>query len=419
MVSVDLKFGKEVLQARFSEDKLRGVLEGDFPPSPTEEEEQAELRRALGEPIGSPSLGEIARPGQKTVIMASDITRPVPSHKILPLLVDELNACGIADGDITVLFGMGIHRGHTPREHKALVGEALYARVTCKDSTGDGYVHIGTSSAGTPYHVNTLAVEADLLICTGNVEYHWFAGYSGGAKAILPGACNYDTIKANHAMIARAGTAPGVLSGNPIRQDIDEITKFLNIGFLVNVVLNDKKEILKAFAGDVLAAHRAGCAYLDRIYSRPLAERADVVVISCGGYPKDMSLYQAQKALDNANMAVRDGGTIVMVGSCAEGFADRTFASWMDAAQNPEEILARIEREFQLGGHKASGYAKVLSRARVILVSDLPREYAARVFMRGEPKERLQAVLDEVTKDARSVVVIPQAASIFPRVEAK
>ncbi len=416
-MTVDLKFGKEVLKANFKEENLMAVLRGDFPPSPTKEQETEEILRSIREPIGTQPLSKIAKPGEKVVIMASDITRPSPSYKILPPILSELNAAGVPDSDITVMFGMGIHRAHTKEEHIALVGEEVYNRITCRDSTEDEYVLVGTSSQGTPYYVNSVVAKADLLICTGNIEYHWFAGYSGGAKAILPGACNYETIKHNHSMISKEGTGSGVIQGNPVRKDIDEISRFLDIGFIVNVVLNDKKEVLKSFAGHYIEAHRAGCEYLDSVYAKSIPEKADVVVVSCGGYPKDINIYQAQKALDNANLAVKDGGTVIMVGSCKEGYGEDVFEEWVNEASSAQDILDRIKREFQLGGHKAAGFAKVLVRAKIVLVTDMEKEKVECMFISYYPKEKLQDVIDEITKDAGSVLVIPQAGSILPKVK--
>jgi len=416
MPNVQFKYGKEILTANFREDNLMAVLEGSFPPSPTKEEEEAEVLRSIRNPIGSPPLSAIAKKGQRVVIMASDITRPSPSYKILPPLVAELNACGVPDEDITVMFGMGIHRPHTREEHITLVGREIYDRITCRDSTEGSYVLVGTSSQGTPYHVNKEVAQSDLLICTGNIEYHWFAGYSGGAKAVLPGACNYETIRHNHSMISRDGTGSGLIEGNPLRRDIDEIARFLDIRFIVNVVLNDKKQILKAFSGHFIDAHREGCEYLDSVYSKRIPEKADVVVVSCGGYPKDINIYQAQKALDNANLAVKDGGVVVMVASCKEGYGEDTFERWVNDAHSPGEILERINREFELGGHKAAGFAKVLTRAQVILVTDMEKEKVTRMFIDHYPKEALQEVIDKVTKNASSVLVIPQGGSILPKV---
>lgn len=418
MATVKLKMGKQELSCNIPEKNLQDVLHGEFPATPTPEEEAAELRRSIREPIGTKPLRELARAGQKVVIMASDITRPSPSYKILPVLVEELSSCGIKDEDITVLFGMGIHRSHTPAEHEQLVGSEIYRRVRCADSTTGEYLHIGDSSRGTPYNINHQVFDADLLICTGNVEYHWFAGYSGGAKALLPGASNKETIQHNHSMISHPGTGTGKLEGNPVREDIDEIGKFVKIDFIVNVVLDEHKHILKSFAGHYIEAHRAGCRYLDAVYSRPIAKQADIVLISCSGYPKDINIYQAQKALDNANFAVRDGGTIVMVGACKEGYGEANFQRWIEASSCPQDILDRISREFELGGHKAAGFAKVLVRANIVLVTEMDKAQVERLYLTYRAPEQLQETVDGLIEqygEDCSVLVIPQAGSIFPR----
>lgn len=418
MQTIQLKYGKGELSVKIPKRNLQDVLHGEFPSSPTPEQEAAELLRALREPIGAKPLREMAKPGMKVVIMASDITRPSPSYKILPVLVDELNSSGVRDEDITVLFGMGIHRAHTPAEHEQLVGSEIYKRVCCIDSTSGEYLSIGVSSRGTPYNINKQVFEADLLICTGNVEYHWFAGYSGGAKALMPGAANKETIQHNHSMISLPGTGTGKLEGNPLREDIDEIGKFVRIDYILNVVLDENKHILRAFAGHYIEAHRAGCAYLDSIYSRPIEKQADIVLISCSGYPKDINIYQAQKALDNANFAVRDGGTIVMVGACQEGYGEENFERWVEASTSPQSILDRIQREFELGGHKAAAFAKVLVRADIVAVTELDKAQVERLYLGYRRPDQLQELISELIVkygEEASVLVIPQAGSIFPK----
>ena len=411
---VDLRFGTEALSFDIDDGKVAAVLRGEFPPAPSPDDESREIERALREPIGMDALADVAKPGTRTVIMVSDITRPAPTHKFLPALLDALNACGIADADITVLFGMGIHRGHTVDERRALVGDEAFARVRCEDSTNAPYVYVGDSPAGTPYRVSETVVNAGLVIGTGNVEYHWFAGYSGGAKAVLPGACDDTTISRNHSMITHPGSLPGRMEGNPVRKDIDDILGFIPIPFIFNVVIDDQKRILRAFAGHPVKAHREACAYLDSVYKKPISELYDAVIVGCGGFPKDINVYQAQKALDNANLAVRDGGTIVMVGSCSEGYGEDTFERWVKESSRPKDILDRLGREFALGGHKAAGMAKVIGRAEVILISDLPRPVVEEMYLTYAAKDELQAVVDRVGAEAKSVLIIPQGGSILP-----
>jgi nickel-dependent lactate racemase len=394
------------------------VLEGNFPPPPNEAEEYDEIKRALDNPIGSKPLRVLAKPGAKTVIMCSDITRPCPTYKMLPILLDELNAAGVRDADITMLFGMGIHRPHTDSEREQLAGKDVYSRVRCMDSTGGEYKLVGVSSRGTPYYINAIAVDCDLLICVGNIEYHYFAGYSGGAKAVLPGAANNVTINHNHGMQIMDGCRAGLLEGNPVREDIDEITRFVKIDFLLNVVLDENKHILRAFAGDCKKAHREGCRYLDTIYSKPISALADVVVACCGGYPKDINMYQAQKALDNASYAVKTGGVIIWIGRCAEGYGEDTFEAWVNESVSPESLVERIKKEFVLGGHKAAAIGRVLCRAKVDFVTDMDGRQVEKLYMRHRGKEGLQPLIDKLIKDsggAATFYIIPQAGSILPK----
>ena len=411
---VDLKFGKENLSFDIADQKVAAVLLGAFPPTPSPDDEIREIKRALENPIGMSGLSEVAKPGLKTVIMVSDITRPVPTYKFLPALLDALNSFGIKDSDITVLFGMGIHRGHTDTERRAMVGDEAYSRVRCDDSTNAPYIHVGTSKAGTPYHVSETVVNAGLVIGTGNVEYHWFAGYSGGAKAVLPGACNSATISHNHSMIIHPNSLPGRLEGNLVREDIDDILEFIPVPFIYNVVIDDQKRILRAFAGHPVKAFREACSYLDSVYKKPISQLYDGVIVGCAGFPKDINVYQAQKALDNANLAVKDGGTIVMVGSCSEGYGEDTFERWLNESRHPKDLLERIRREFALGGHKAAGLAKVVDRANVVLVSDLTKEVVEKMYFTYSAKDELQAVVDRLAAQSESVLIIPQGGSILP-----
>jgi nickel-dependent lactate racemase len=198
--------------------------------------------------------------------VTSDITRPVPTAKILPFVVEQLNQAGIPDQDIAVVFGLGVHRPHTPEEHAILAGQKMYERMACFDSTPEETVHLDETSRGTPIDLSRRLVEADRCICLGNIEYHYFAGFSGGMKAIMPGVSTRAAIQANHSRMVETQAIAGKIVGNPVREDIDEVAQFFKVDFIVNVVLNEKKQIIKAFAGDVVQAHRIGCAYLDSLY---------------------------------------------------------------------------------------------------------------------------------------------------------
>lgn len=375
-----------------------------------------EVCRALREPIGKPRLGDIVIPGDKVCIITSDITRPCPSAKILPPLIEELETAGIRPEDITVVFALGSHRRHTEDEKRRLVGDEVYQKVHTADSDPEDTVCLGVTSYGTPVNITAIVAQADRRICVGNIEYHYFAGYSGGGKALMPGVSDREAIQANHSRMILPTARAGAIDDNPLRLDIEEAVDICGCDFILNVVLNEDKKIVKAVAGDHRAAHRAGCAFLDSLYKINIPALADLVIATPGGLPKDINLYQTQKALDNARHAVRPGGIIILAGQCAEGFGEKVFEEWLTTAQKPADLLARVRQEFRLGGHKAVAIAMVLAKADVYFVSDMPSEKAAKTFMK--PYQDLELAiadaLERLGKVAR-VIVMPHAGSTLPQ----
>ncbi len=354
--------------------------ESDPPAAPSAGDEQAEIRRALAEPIGSPRLSELAARARPAAIVVSDVTRPCPSYRFLPALLAELSA--LRPEDISILFALGGHRAHTDEERRRLVGEEVAASgVRLVDLDAARCVPVGTTSRGTRLEVFEPYLEADLRICTGNIEYHYFAGFSGGAKAVVPGLCSYATISGNHSMMLAPTARAGVIAGNPVREDIDEAGGLIGIDFIFNVLLDEEKRIIRAVAGHYLEAHRAGTAAYDARCDLRIPEAADVVIASPGGTPKDINLYQAQKTLDNVAGAVRDGGVIVLVARCREGFGNKVFEEWMTGMGTPQVLIDRIRQEFVLGGHKAAAVAGLLARAAVYLVSELPEDVVESMCM--------------------------------------
>ncbi len=376
---------------------------------------QEEVLRALQHPIGTPRLQQIVQPGEKIAIITSDVTRPLPSGQILPPLLDELYAAGVSREDVTVVFALGSHRKQTPDEMKKLVGERVFAEIRCIDGDDSDCVQYGKTSRGTPVDIVRVVAEADRRICLGNIEYHYFAGYSGGAKAIMPGVSTRAAIQRNHSRMVEAAAAAGRLEGNPVREDIEEAAAMVGVDFIVNVVLDEHKQIVRAVAGDVVEAHREGCRYLDKLYGKPIAGSADIVVVSQGGAPKDLNLYQTQKALDNAKHAVKKGGVIVLVGSCKEGLGEHVFEDWMTHSPSAHSMIERIERDFQLGGHKAAAIAMVLEDADIYLVSELDPAFVEGIFLTpfATVQDALDAALNKCGSDA-GVIVMPYGGSTLP-----
>lgn len=412
-MNIEFGYGDGIQNVNVPDKNLMGVLMSN----PMEHERRGAdaVEYALENPVGSPKLHTLVNPDQKIVIITSDISRPLPSFDVVPAVLDELYKGGVPKENITIVFGLGSHRKQTPEEMKHLVGERAFNEVKCMDSTPEDCVDMGTTPSGTPVDITRVVAEADFRIALGNVEFHYFAGYSGGNKALMPGVSTPAAIQANHRLMVSNDACAGKLEGNPIREDIEEAGKLCPIHFIVNAVLDEHKHIVYAAAGDVIKAHRNACAYLDKMYRKPIPEKADIVLVSQGGAPKDANLYQTQKALDNSKHAVKDGGTIILIGACNEGLGSKKFEEWLVNANTSHELVERIGRDFQLGGHKAAAVAMILEYAKIILISEMDDDFVRSIFM--EPMHSAQEAFDEAMEkygpDAK-VLAMPFGGATLP-----
>lgn len=409
----EVNYGKGKINFSLPKAQLMGVLEPNYVSLELLNEE--EVLRSMANPIASEPLDKIVRVGEKIVIVTSDITRPLPSYIIMPLLLMKLFSYGINKDDITIVLALGSHRKHTIEEKRRLIGADAYdSGIKIIDSDMDDCVRLGFCNNGTPVDIFRPVAETDRIICLGNIELHYFAGYSGGMKAVMPGVSSHEAIQVNHANMVKTGACAGNIRSNPVRQDIDQILDFINIDFIINVVLDEKKNIIKSFAGHPIQAHRLGCEFLDKMYKIEIKRKADIVIVSPGGFPKDMNIYQSQKGLDNSRHAVRDGGIIIWCASSGEGFGESVFEEWM-RTKTPEEMINEINENFKLGGHKAAAIAMALNRVKIYMVSDLPDDLVRSIhFM---PFNSVQEALDQALSDLgveSKVLIMPQAGSTLP-----
>lgn len=415
-MQIRLGYGTGLQTVHIPDENLMGVLRPKEAAPPQTASQL--VRAALNAPVDGPTLREIVHPHEKIVLITSDITRPVPSHEIIPVVLDTLYEAGIQPKDITLVFALGSHRHHTEAEKELLAGPRVYREIRCVDSDPDDCVRMGYTKRGTPVDITRIVAEADRRICIGNVEYHWFAGYSGGAKAIMPGVSSRAAIQHNHSLMADPNARAALLEENPVRMDLEEAAAICGVDFLINVVLDTHKHILYVAAGTLEAAHRKACHILDQLYCTPIKCLADIVIVSQGGAPKDMNLYQAQKALANAYQAVRPNGIVILVGRCQEGPGDPVFETWMRAANSPAEILQRIQTDFCLGGHKAAAFAKVLATAEIILVSEMNPETVRAMLM--EPAKSVQEALELAMSrlgPTAQILVMPFGGATLPQLE--
>lgn len=404
-MKINVPYGREKIELNIPQKNILDIVQGGNLVSNTNEEEV--ISRALKSPVESGTLCDIAKGKGSACILASDITRPCPSYRFLPELVDELNKGGIENSDIKVVLGLGIHRPHTEKEKAKLAGDRVFKNIEVIDSDPSKAKLIGKTSFGTPVEVFEHALESDLLIATGNIEYHYFAGYSGGAKAVMPGICTRNSIQANHSMMLNGRAASGRIAGNPVREDIEEAGKIVGIDFIFNVILDDDKKIIDAVSGKNNEAWLEGIKKYDRIYKKEVDYRADIVIASPGGYPKDINLYQSQKALENIKDIALPGGIIILIASCSEGFGEDVFQQWMSQAKDYGAISSRLKSNFVLGGHKAVAVAKIISSKKVYLYSEF--NDVATEKMGFEKLDDIQSYLNNrIMKDGQiKITVIP------------
>ncbi len=367
-------------------------------------DEAKEIERALKAPINSRRLSEIARAGEKAVIIVNDTTRPTPTAKLLPHLISELKKGGVEN--VTIVFGLGIHRKQTEEEKKAILGE-LYGRIKSIEHDVNDCVRIGTTTRGTPVEIYRPVADADIVICTGSIEFHYYAGYSGGAKSALPAVSSKRSIDANHALMLDPRSCAGRLD-SPVRQDIEEAASILGIDFILNVVLNDRKEIIFAASGDYIDAHRRGAAFLDEMM-KVKVDPADILIVSPGGFPKDIDIFQSHKALEHAKNAVKEGGSIILVAECREGYGNKVFEEWLRYGR--DEVIEKFRAGFVMGGHKAALIAALSKRADLYLVSSLPDEMVRRAyFLPASLEDALKATLAKHGENAK-ILVMPYGGS--------
>jgi len=417
LVDAWIPYGKTEICARIPTRNYLGTIE------PKEKQgvkdTRAEIERALNEPYGTKRLSELTKPGQKIAIVVNDQTRATPSHLIVPPILDELNKAGVKDTDTTIIIGCGTHRPAKPEEMKTLLGEETLQRVKAisHDCRAKDLAYIGkTKTHGTKVYVNKVFAEADTRVLTGDIELHYYAGYAGGRKGVLPAVSGEETIQHNHAMILHPKARTGVLEGNPVHEDMIEAAKLAKANFIVNIVTNSKGELVKAFAGDLEQAFYEGVKLVDEMYKVPIERRADIVIVSSGGHPRDIDLYQAYKGLDDALEAVKRGGAIIWAAECPEGHGNQVFYDWMTRFKDPKDMENEIKRHFQLGGHKAYYLAKALQRVQIILVSTLPDYHAVGTFRLRTARalnDALRDAFDIVGKDGK-VWVIPHGNITLP-----
>jgi len=376
------------------------------------------VEQALLHPVDGNGLQGF-RGAKSASIAVNDKTRPVPLHFLLPPLIEQLQNLGVPRTGITFFFATGTHTPLTQAEMEALLPPALAGGsklVTHDCDNLADLIPLGTTERSTPVLCSKSFLQAEIKIVTGNIEPHHFAGFSGGVKTFSIGLASRQTINRNHSLLLDPRSRTGEYEQNPLRQDIEEIGRMGQIDFALNAVLNEHKEIVKVFSGSPRGVMEAGVPLARQVCQTATHGPYDLVIASVGGYPKDINLYQAQKALTHAAMLTRDGGVVILVGVCTEGSGSKGFESLMTGATSPSEVLEKFDRvNFQVGPHKAFQFARELVRIRVILLSEMPGDLVDRLLLipAKSPEEAIRLAMGFLSNTARTAIM-PRAINTIP-----
>lgn len=376
---------------------------------------------AIYHPIDSKPLNELLQPGQKVAFICNDPTRVANSHDFMPILVEELNKIGIKDEDMRIVFALGTHRKMTQEEMIEAVGEDVAKRLPMYNSDcnkQEDFEYFGETSFGTPVWLNKLICDVDLVIMTGTIVHHFFSGFGGGRKAVLPGVAAMETIRRNHSLMMSPDAQLGKLHGNPVYEDQMEGVRLFakeHRMFLFNAILDAKKQFLKIFAGDWEKAHLEACKFVDKVYGVEIDAPADIVIASCGGYPKDINVYQLQKTMDNAWCAVKDGGVVIIIGECEEGSGSAALEKALQEHPSPDAIKAQLEKNFVIGAHKAFAITRLMKKAKFILVSALDKKIASDLLFEAVDNvdEAIELSEKYVGSDYK-IILMPQGSLTVP-----
>ena len=419
--TIPIPYYTSTLALHVEEENLKAVLTAKMHGFHAEKSQEQLVLDALEHPVGSPRLRTLAEGKRKIVIVTSDHTRAVPSKITLPLLLKEIRS-GNPDADITILIATGLHRPTTEEEQRRMFGDEIvdHEKIAINNAFApEQFVELCTLPSGAVFQVNRLAAECDLLVTEGFVEPHFFAGFSGGRKSILPGICSERTVNENHSYkaVSHPRSNSGMLKDNPIHADMLCAAKAVNVQFIFNVALDGEKKIVAAWAGDLEKAHEAGVAFI-RQWSQCPVVTGDIVITSNGGYPLDQNLYQSPKAMATAEACAGEDGVIIMCCSCCDGMGGAHFGQLIQRG-TPDEIdryLSSIPPQKTIPEQWcAQVCVRVLRRHQVILVTtflDHDEVRRANMIPASTPDEALE-IAYRLKGEQASVVVIPDGVSVL------
>jgi nickel-dependent lactate racemase len=420
MTEIQLGYGRSSLSFTFDKNRYQVLAANSLDEKPLTD---VEIGEALSAPIQSPPLGDVISPGDSVLIVVSDATRATGSAQILNLLVRRLIQLGVSPADLAIIFATGIHRPVTSQEKVELLSPFIAQRVKTIDHAAydsSAMISLGTTGGGTTVEVNRSLKDFSHVVITGGIGFHYFAGFTGGRKSICPGLASARTIEATHMLALdferggrRLGVGTGILDGNAVHEECERVAAMIEPSFSVNAVVDERGRTVRIHAGEWRAAHRAGCAEYLATHSTSIDRKREVVIVSCGGYPYDINLIQAHKAVDMAAHACIDGGAIVLLAECRDGPGHPTFLKWFEE-RNSRALEARLRNDYEVNGQTAWSLLTKAERYRIHLISELPDAEVRR--MRMTPARSLTHVLDSID-DKTEGYIMQRGAALLPLLE--
>lgn len=411
---LQLPYGKQTVPLDVPDERLLDVVL----PKEIIQPERPEflIADALQKPLGSDPLSKLAGAGDTVAIVVDDYTRPCPTQQLLPPVLEELRRAHVNDSDVLILIASGTHKPPSLDQIREIAGEKIARtyQFTSNDIMNGEYVTVGTTKRGNEIEILRDYVEADVKILIGDIEYHYFAGYGGTRKSILPGVSSNNTIQRNHKLLFNERAQAGILKDNPIHLEMNEAMHLAGCDFAFNVVMNSSRRIVGAWAGKPEPVLDAGAKLVDSMYKREVKERAEIVVVAASGYPHDIDLYQAYKGLHTALPVINTHGVILFVAECSKGIGNTVYEEHMKKYKTSEELKEALKKEFVMGAHKAYYHLKAVEDHAVLCVSSLDPDVLKSLYKFTPvktPNDGLKeafALMGE--KDAR-VRVVPQGAT--------
>jgi nickel-dependent lactate racemase len=412
---IELPFGKGTVPLDVPDENLLNVVVPKEFIQPGEPESL--IKEALTKPLGADRLSTSVGTGDTVAIVIDDYTRPCPIHKLLPPILSEVKDAGANDLDVRIIIATGTHTPPSPDVIKDLVGDKIFRNymIIANDAVHGDHVNVGRTKRGNDIEILRDFVEADFKILLGDIEYHYFAGYGGTRKSILPGISSKNTIQRNHSLLFEKHSRMGQLKENPIHQEMNEAMYLTGCDFALSVVQNSRHRIVGAWAGKPELVMDAGVKLVDTMYKQEIAQAPDIVITAADGHPHDINLYQAMKAMHTACQIVQPYGVIVLVAECPEGHGSQLYIDWLKKYKTSQEIQQALQQNFVIGAHKAYYHRLAIENHPIIFVSKMDMGENDSLFgfiKQNTPTDALSKAFT-LSGDKSSVLVVPQGTTTF------